>query len=175
MGQWDPEGHYAALNLEQDSSQEEIHLSYRLLKEAYRERREGLNIRRVQVAYETLSDMESRAEYDRGGRQVRPAAREPKSSGWRSPLVLALVLLMLAAVLIVTQGPAMMASWVSFEPGDQLYLEDGGAFLGTVSAYERAHLFHNGAEAPAYLLQPGGGAAGIWYPARDLARISRRR
>jgi hypothetical protein len=78
----------------------------------------------------------------------------------------------LVVVLAVVYGPSLRYSMMTLESGDQLYLSEDETFLGTVSAYEAQHLFHNGARR-AYLLRDAGQSQENWYPAGDLARVAR--
>jgi curved DNA-binding protein CbpA len=172
----DPQGHYAILNVGPDASREEILLSYRFLKLAFRERREKLNIGAIQDAYEVLSDAERKAAYDGASRPAHAMSPLPGSTPRFSSLVLLVSLVVaLMVVLAVMHGPQMLYSMTTFPPGDNLYLLEDGAFLGTVSAYEARHTFHNGAHARAYQLRTRDDGPGEWYPAGDLARIAEAR
>ena len=174
MANRDPRGYYRALNVSADASPEEIVLAYRFLKQSYRERRGKLDIPRIQAAYDTLSDRERRARYDRrdaGGRRRQPA----RAGRVGSPAILAGLLVVLVLVLAWTLGPSLRVAMTSFEPGDELILRSSGTVLGTVEAYEPRHRFFNGAEAPAYLIRESPGAEAEWYPAGDLARLTRAR
>jgi len=169
----DPHGHYAILNVSPDASSEEILLSYRFLKLAFRERREKLNIGAIQEAYEILSDAERKAAYDCSSRPA--AAAGPLIQGsprFSSMALLVSLVALLMVVLAVVHGPEMLHSMTTFQPGDRLYLQEAGTFLGTVTAYEAQHAFHNGARARSYLLRRSDDGQGDWYPAGDLARIA---
>ena len=172
----DPRGLYRALNVSPDASGEEILLSFRFLKQAFRERREKLNIGLIQEAYETLSDQETRTEYDVLSRPATATAgaRQGAISRFNSSVLLLVLLVVFLIVVAVAKGPDMRAALISFHQGDHLYLVEDGSSLGTVVAYEGGHRFQNGALAPAYLLQRAGGGE-EWYPAGDLARISKAR
>jgi len=172
----DPQGFYAALNVSADASPEEIVLSYRFLKQSFHERRSKLNIGLIQEAYDTLSDREKRTAYDVLSRPGTAVVGRPRrtSSRFNSPLLLLVLIGVLVAVLAIVEGPDLRASLVSFDRGDRLSLREDGRSLGEVVAYEADHHFHNGAQAPAYMLRRADGAV-TWYPARDLARISKRR
>ena len=176
MSKRDPQGLYRALNVSADASVEEILLSYRFLKQAFRERRTKLNIGLIQEAYETLSDQEKRSEYDVLSRPAAPtaSARRGAVSRFNSPVLLLCLIVVFIVVLAVVKGPDLRAAFISFRQGDQLYLMEDDGSLGTVVAYEGDHRFHNGVLAPAYLLRREGGGE-EWYPARDLARISKAR
>jgi curved DNA-binding protein CbpA len=163
----DPLGHYQALNVSPDAGSEEIVLAYRLLKQAYHERRDRLDIGRIQKAYQTLMDAERRARYDEMGRQRRGSLR----AGVGTPGMLVCLVAILAVSLGVTLGPSLRYALVSFDPGDELYWNDGEGFLGTVQRYEPQHRFENGSAASAYLLETPTGDQ-VWYPARDLARLT---
>lgn len=171
----DPRGYYRALNISADASPEEIILSYRLLKQAFRERHGKMDIARIQAAYDTLSDPKLRADYDGRGGAARRG--QPRASGGAlgTPAILMVLLGVLAIVLIWTLGPSLRVALTSFDTGDQLVLRDGGAVFGTVAGYEPDHVFHNGARAPAYLVQKGPEEIQQWYPAGDLARLTRAR
>ena len=168
----DPQGHYAALNVHPDASDEEIQLAYQFLKRAHGERRGSVDIARVRAAYAQIGRREGRAFYDR-----RSSRRPGRSVAGRlgATGVLSLLLAALALVLLWSFAPALRASLVHFTPGDELSLKTEGRPLGTVQRYEPDHVFHNGSRAPAYLVEPQPGAPAVWYPARDLARIARRR
>jgi len=170
----DPQGYYDALNVSVDASPEEIVLSFRFLKEAFRERRAKLNIGLIQQAYEVLSDREKRRAYDANSLPVAASPERGRRgpSRFNSPVLLAGLLAVLVVVLALVKGPDLRASLVSFAQGDQLYLLENGSAFGTVVGYQTEHRFHNGARAPAYLLRQADGTE-TWYPARDLARISR--
>ena len=86
-------------------------------------------------------------------------------------LLIALVAV-LVLVLAVVHGPELRYSLTTFQPGDKLYLEEDGTFLGTVNAYETQHAFHNGARSRAYLLRGNRPGDEMWYTAGDLARIA---
>jgi curved DNA-binding protein CbpA len=169
----DPEGHYASLNVSPDASREEILLSYRLLKQAYRERGGKMNSGAIQAAYEVLGDAESKAGYDRMNRPVAPAVTS-RTGGVKfntTGLLMSLVAVLLVVVAVV-HGPEMRYSMSSFRPGDRLYQQVDGQFLGTVTAYEAKHMFYNGIRSKAYLLRGNDPGEEMWYPAGDLARIA---
>jgi curved DNA-binding protein CbpA len=170
----DPRGYYRALNVSADASPEEIILAYRFLKQSYRERREKLDIARIQAAYDTLSDQKRRAAYDRRDAAGRRRAG-PGKGRFGSPAILVGLMVVLAVVLAWSLGPSLRVAMTSFEPGDELVLRSSGAMLGTVEAYEPQHRFHNGAVAPAYLVRESSGAEAEWYPVGDLARLTRTR
>ncbi len=172
MSHQDPHGHYAALSVRPDAPGEEIDLAYRLLKLAHQERRGSVDIARARAAYAELGDPQRRANYDSLG-QTRILAGA--SGRLRTPGVLMGLVAILALILIWTIAPAVRTGLTSFSPGDDLYQRGNGRWLGTVQRYEANHTFHNGSQAPAYLLEPSPGADGIWYPSRDLARIAQRR
>ncbi|MCZ6650129.1 MAG: hypothetical protein O7F11_08895 [Acidobacteria bacterium] len=178
MSKRDPQGFYRALNISAHASAEEILLSYRFLKQTFRERRTKLDIGLIQEAYETLSDQERRSEYDvlsrPGAGTARTRARNGTVSRFSSPVLLLCLMVVFIVVLAVVKGPDLRAAFISFHQGDQLYLMEDDSSLGTVVAYEGDHRFHNGVLAPAYLLRRAGGHE-EWYPARDLARISKAR
>jgi len=166
----DPLGHYRALNISPGAETEEIVLSYRLLKQAYFERHDSMDIGKIQAAYDTLMDAERRARYDR--RRGTPVASVRGRVS--TPGVLAGLLILLVTVLGVVLGPSIGLSLISFEAGDRLYWTEGGDFAGTVEGYERNHIFENGASAPAYLLAGAKGESD-WYQARDLVRVAESR
>lgn len=176
MSKRDPEGFYQILNVGLDASAEEILLSYRFLKIAFRERRKKLNIGLIQEAYETLSDQEKRTEYDARSRPSAVAAsdRQGAVSPFSSPVLLLSLIAVFLIVLVVVKGPDMRAALISFHQGDRLYLMEDESSMGTVVSYESDHRFHNGAVAPAYLLREAGGQE-EWYPARDLVRLGKAR
>jgi len=167
----DPLGYYRALNISPGAETEEIVLSYRLLKQAYFERHDSMDIGKIQAAYDTLMDAERRARYDRqrGGAPASSVRHRVSTPG-----VLGVLLVLLVAVLGVVLGPAIGYSLISFDVGDRLYWTEGGDFAGTVQGYEARHIFENGASAPAYLLAGAEGESD-WYPARDLARVAETR
>ena len=166
----DPLGYYRALNISPGAETEEIVLSYRLLKQAYFERHDSMDIGKIQAAYDTLMDAERRARYDRRSGTPVASVRGRVST----PGVLAVLLVVLVAVLGVVLGPAIGFSLISFEAGDRLYWTEGGYFAGTVEGYEANHIFENGASAPAYLLAGAQGESD-WYPAGDLVRVAESR
>ena len=171
--QRDPKGYYSVLNVTADASGEEILLSYRFLKLAFRERREKLNIGAIQEAYEVLSDAERKAAYDGMSRPAPAVSPFTAGKPWFSSLaLLASLVVVLMVVLAVVHGPELRYSMTTFQPGDRLYLLEDGTFLGTVSAYEARHAFRNGARADAYQLRKSDEGQGDWYPAGDLARIA---
>ena len=163
----DRHGHYAALNLSADAAPEEIELSFRMLKRSYQERRTSVNIAKVQTAYEVLSDPRSRREYDNLGQ------RKASSSLMSQPVILGILLVVLIFLVVILHGAEIRARMTQFEPGDTLYLRADGQFFGTVQAFESQHVFFNGAQAPAYLIENTPGSEGEWYPARDLTRLCR--
>jgi hypothetical protein len=166
----DPLGYYRTLNISPGAATEEIVLAYRLLKQAYFERHDSMDIGRIQAAYDTLMDAERRARYDRGG--SAPATSVRRRVG--TPGVLATLLILLALILGVVLGPVIGYSLTSFEAGDRLFWTEGGEFAGTVQGYEPHHVFPNGAMAPAYLLVGATGES-TWYPAGDLVRVAESR
>lgn len=176
MSKRDPQGYYQALNVSASASDEEILLSYRLLKQSFRQHCGKLNIGLIQEAFETLSDQEKRSEYDL---LSRPAAASIRATGvvdprFSAPVLLIGLIVVFMIVLAVVKGADIRASFVTFHQGDQLYFTEDNSSLGTVVAYEGSHRFQNGAQAPAYQLREAGGHE-EWYPARDLARISKAR
>lgn len=167
MANRDPLGYYRTLNISPGAGTEEIVLAYRLLKQAYFERHDSMDIGKIQAAYDTLMDAERRARYDGRGAAPISAVRRRFST----PGVLVALVVLLVLVLGVVLGPAIGYSLISFEVGDRLYWTESGGFAGTVQAHEENHIFENGASAPAYLLEGTKGESD-WYPARDLVRVA---
>jgi curved DNA-binding protein CbpA len=168
----DPEGHYAALNVHPDAACEEIELAYQFLKREAQERRGAVDIAKVRVAYQQVGRPEGRAFYDR--RSAESGTRR-LAGQLGMPGALGLLLGVLVLVIIWSFAPALRAGLVSYSPGDELVMRADGRSLGKIQRYDSAHEFHNGSLAPAYLVEPRPEAAPVWYPARDLARIARRR
>jgi len=166
----DPLGYYAALKVSPEASAVEINLSYKFLKDSYRENRKAIDIGTVQAAFKTLSDPSERRKYDNGGK-VRPSAaavRRRQQVNLMSILLVALVVS--SGVLLFFIGPDIKAHLTSFSPGDQLYWRENGKPLGAVVTFEDHHSFPSGVVAPAYQIRTDSDGDLKWYPARDLKR-----
>ena len=165
----DPKGYYAALNIGPQASQQEIRLGYELLKQASKQRGKSLD-EKVQVAYETLGDLQKRREYDPA---LSPRARRGQQTGGRSRLnstsLLVVLVLVLVGILAFTLGPTVRAHFVIFDVGDQLVWRATSKPLGELVEFDAHHVFENGTVKPAYRIQPTAGEP-VWYPAGDLNR-----
>ena len=165
----DPLGYYGVLNISPGAPLEEIELAYRFLKKSYQDRQQAVNVGKIQAAYETLRDRKRRIAYDQKRHQTlgRRATRLGRHG------LLGLLLVLLAVVVVFIHGPTWKANLTHYEPGDLLYLRETGSVFGTVLEFDGEHLFFNGVQAPAYLIEPSGGSDSVWYPARDLTRVCR--
>jgi curved DNA-binding protein CbpA len=166
----DPRGYYAALNVSPDASQQEIRLAYEFLKQAYKDGRKGLDIGKIQTAYETLSEVQERDLYDRGG-----SARTGGKSRLHSVPLLVTLFVVFVAILAFAIGPIIKAHFTTFEAGDDLYWKRTGKFFGAVQAFDPQHEFENGIAAPGYRVELQSGQEAVWFPARDLNRNCRAR
>lgn len=169
MKKRDPKGYYAVLKVGPDASQQEIRLAYEFLKQAYKDGRKGLEIGKIQDAYETLSEKEERELYDRGG-SSRP---DGKSRLHSVPLLVTLTLVFLG-ILAYAVGPVIMAHFTTFEPGDELYWKRTQKPFGVVVAFDAQHEFEGGEAVPAYQIEISAGQDPAWFPAQDLNRNCRR-
>jgi curved DNA-binding protein CbpA len=168
MSKRDPKGYYAVLNVSPDASRHEIRLAYGFLKQAYKDGRKKLDIGKIQAAYETLSDVDQRKDYDGGGSSGR---RGP--SRLHSVPLLATLLVVFLGVLAIAVGPAIKARFTTFEPGDELYWKRTGKPLGVVLSYEARHEFENGVLAAGYRIEIGPDQEPVWFAAQDLNRNCR--
>ncbi|MFQ5669504.1 MAG: DnaJ domain-containing protein [Acidobacteriota bacterium] len=169
MASRDPRGYYAVLNVSPDASAEEIRLSYLFLKQSYQKGRRPVPIGKVQAAYETLSDIQRRAQYGARPRRAAPTIR----TGFGSLRLLAVLAGVFLMVVLVVAGPRLKASLTHFTPGETLIWSESRRVLGTVTEYQADYSFSNGSRAPAYRIRPRGEGESLWYPARDLVRLCR--
>lgn len=169
----DPKGYYAALGISPEATASEIRLSYKFIKQSYKEEGRQVNIRQVQAAYEVLSDPKARRAYDRGDAGGGGNFAWVKSISLRQVLVP--ILIISAMVLLVLVGPSLRAQLRSFDPGDQVVWAENEEPVGKVLSFEREHRFSSGTVAPAFEILPASGGEPIWYPARDLKRYGRTR
>jgi curved DNA-binding protein CbpA len=166
----DPLGYYAALKVSPEASAVEINLSFKFLKDSYRENRRAVDIGKVQAAFETLSNPAERRKYDNGGK-VRPSAAAVRRRQQVSLMSILLVALVISSgVLLFFVGPDIRAQLTGFSAGDQLYWRETGDPLGAVVTYEEHHAFPSGVVAPAFQIRPDSDGDLKWYPARDLKR-----
>jgi hypothetical protein len=161
----DPKGYYAVLNISPDASQQEIRLAYEFLKQAFKDGRKGLDIGKIQAAYETLGQGQPRDLYDRGG-----GARPGGKSRLHSVSLLVTLLLVFVGVLAFAVGPVIKAHFTTFEAGDELHWKKTGRPFGVVLAYDPQHQFENGIAAPGYRIELRAGEEPVWFSARDLNR-----
>ena len=167
----DPDGLYAALNINPQAGPKDIQTAYRKLKAAYKKGERSLNIGKIRLAYETLGNPTERSRYDAGkpsrfARFTRPDGTSRLDS---VPLLIALVVI-LAGVTGYTLGPLIQARFVTFDVGDDLYWDETGQPLGTVLERAEAHEFSERGPESAYLIDLGAGNEPVWFPAFDLAR-----
>jgi hypothetical protein len=161
----DPNGYYAALNLKPEATQQEIRLAYELLKQAYKGRGKKLDAK-IRAAYEVLGDPQRRKEYVK----ERPRGTSPLNS---VPLLVVLLVCLLGVAAFLF-APSIMATFITFETGDNLHWKETMNPLGVVLEYDAAHRFDGGTPGPAYLIEPTAGPP-MWYPAGDLNRHCARR
>ena len=156
----DPEGYYAALNVNPGASPEEIHLAYVYIKGAHAKGARGADVGKVRAAYDVLGNRRRRKEYD-----ADPSATSRLNS---VPLLLVLIVA-LAGVLGYVLAPVLMAPYVSFDVGDELYWTKTTRPLGVVVEYADEREFPDGAQQAAYRIQSRAGLD-QWFPAKDLNR-----
>jgi hypothetical protein len=156
----DPRGYYAALNVVPGANQQEIRLAYEFLKVAHKKKPKGVDMDKVQTAYDV----------DEG----RPSGfsllkRLDGTSRLNSvPLLLVLVSVFFG-VFGVLFGPLLMAPFIRFDVGDDLYWKTTRAPVGVVLEYVEDHEFPDGAQQAAYRIQPTSGEEQL-LPALDLNR-----
>jgi hypothetical protein len=170
----DPLGYYKALNIGPGASQQEIRLAYKFLKRAYQEEHKRLDIGQIQRAYETLTDVRKKQQYDEGELRRRER-RAAAVSRLNSVGLLIVLVVMFCLMLGIFYGPTIKARLVHFNTGDELVWSVDNRTLGTVLSYEPNHKFPNFVVAPAYKIGPPGDEEPIWYPARDLERYCSRK
>lgn len=165
----DPLGYYAALNVSPGATHHEIRLGYKFIKEARREGKRSIDVRKVQEAYDVLSDPKRRAAYDRGDIH--------RDAWWRSlrwiphGLIAGVVLFVVLAFQVWSvHGDKIRGVFQHFEPGAELVAIESREPLGTVIEYRRNHQFPNGKSRNAYQVRPADGTAPRWYPATDIDR-----
>jgi curved DNA-binding protein CbpA len=166
----DPLGFYAALKVSPEASAVEINLSYKFLKDSYRENRKAIDIGKVQAAFKTLSDPSERRKYDNGGKVRLSTAAVRRRKQINAMGILLVALIISSGVLFFLVGPDIRAQLTSFSAGDQIYWRENGKPLGAVVTFEEHHAFPSGVVVPAYQIQPDSGGDLKWYPARDLKR-----
>jgi curved DNA-binding protein CbpA len=157
----DPKRYYALLNVAPTATEVEIRLSYRFLKQAHKEGKKIQDIGGIREAYATLVDPDLRAAYD--GTTNRRSAPRRMNSGW-----LALgVAVVFAITISMVFGSQLMAPFISFDPGDNLYWKATKQPIGLVLEYEQAHEFTEGPTEAAYRIKLSSGDV-QWFGAADL-------
>jgi DnaJ-class molecular chaperone len=160
----DARGYYKVLNAEPGASQEELDLAYGFLK--YEAEKDGkAPDRKVQEAYDYLSDPAKKAAYDASGARVRDAS---ETSGKRMLIFVGILVVLLLFAGFVFPG-FLRPSPSPFHSGDQLVRESTGESLGQVVRREESHRFPGNVVGPGYLVRLSSGAE-HWFPASDLER-----
>lgn len=174
----DPERYYAALNVSPTASFEEIKLSYEFHKRAHQSGQRVANIGRIQAAFDTLSNAQSRTRYDKGEDDSNGMNRAQVLAAIKTALGSTVTLVVVSVVLVgflaLTLAPGLVSSMRSFSPGDELVWKETGQPVGRVLAFESGHEFPTGVRTDGYRIQPETGDA-IWMPAGDLKRHSKLR
>ena len=163
----DSRGYYKTLNLEPGTGIEEVHLAYGFLK--YEWENEGTSPdRKVQEAYECLSDPARKAAYDaRGGARLSSG-----SSRQRTAIFFSLLAALLLFAAFVFPG-FLRPKPAPFSAGDHLVRESSGALLGEIVRREEFHRFPQGKVGAGYLVRLSAGEE-RWFPAHDLERHYRK-
>ena len=170
MSVQDSEGYYAALNVSPTASQTEIHIAYKLLRQAFDAGEELEDAEKVLCAYKLLGNPSTRAEYDaRNEKKTWFLDRTGGQSRKQLAVALPVVLLLLGAALAFSFAPELRGMVVSFEAGDSLYWKETSKPIGVVVTYEANHPFPEGAPADAYQVRAASGAL-IWLAAEDVHR-----
>ena len=164
MAKIDPQGHYTALNVSPGASRQEIRLAYELLKQARKRGNRGLDVGKIEAAYEVLGDLQRRRQYDESNARSRKRGPSRLHS---VPLLLGLAVIFLG-ILWIAFAPRIRAHLVSFDVGDDLYWRSTHKALGEVVEVDVHHEFPEGAPLPAYRVQPASGTEPMWLSARDL-------
>lgn len=115
-------------------------------------------------AYEILINSASRRVYDR--LETTPIRRKRQLT-LNNPLLLAISVVILVAVLGLVWVPLYGSRFRSFSAGDRL-VDVHGASFGVVVKGEEMHQFQGGVSAPAYLVEMSSTKELRWFPATDL-------
>ena len=155
----DAKGYYRILKVDPGVGVDEIRLAAAIAKQ----NAAGPHLKKIDEAYDVLSNTKSREIYDKEGLE-RPNLL-------KSPLTLAVCAMILILAILLLWIPTMKLHGKTFTAGQTLVETRTGKEFGTVVRADHDHLFSQGIMAPAYLVRPADGAPERWYPAIDLQRM----
>ena len=166
----DSRGVYRALRVATDASDDEIRLSYALIKQNFEQGSRDPRWLAAQRAYDTLRVPGRRREYDQQqlrGRRGLKININFKKVNLDNPKLLAACCGILMAIFVLVWYPLYGARFRSFSPGDRL-VDLKGRDFGVVVQAEEMHSFPGGPSGPGYLVERNDTRALQWYPALDL-------
>lgn len=167
-------GYYRTLRVSTDAGDDEIRLSYALLKQNFDEGSRDPRWLAAQKAYDVLRVPARRREYDtqqsrRGGGGMKLDIK----LNLNSPKLLATCCGLLLAIFVLIWYPLYGARFRSFTAGDHLVDLKGQEF-GTVVQVEEMHTFPTGAAGPGYLIEKSDTRQLQWIPALDVQGACRK-
>ncbi len=172
----DSRGYYRSLGVATDAGDDEIRLSYALLKQNFDEATNDPRWLAAQNAYDILRVPARRREYDAQearGRIGKSKRGRGASINLHNPKLLAVCCGLLLAVFVLVWVPLYGARFRSFTVGNKLVDLKGQPF-GVVVQAEEMHSFPGGHAGPAYLIELNDSRLLQWYPALDLQGTCRR-